>query len=97
MNKINLLPIGTVCKIKEKDVEAMIIGYFEVNKKNKTIYDYKAVIYPYGILNLKIHFYFNTNDIEKVLYRGYDNINFKAFELGVNKALNNEKMEDIFK
>ena len=94
---INLLPIGTICKITDDDVSAMIIGYFEIDKKTKATYDYKAVIYPFGLLNADIHFAFNEKDIKEVLFKGFINQSFKAFERGVNKALNGEDVNDMFK
>ena len=95
--KVDLLPIGTVCKVTDKDVYAMIIGYLEVDKKTKKTFDYKAVIYPFGLLNVNIHFAFNNKDIKEVLFKGYSNQNFRSFALGVNKAINNEKITDLFK
>lgn len=94
---VNLLPIGTVCKVTDEEVYAMIIGYFDVEEKTKKKYDYKAVVYPFGLLNPNIHLAFNEKDIKEVLFKGYANQNFRSFEQGVNKALNNEKLTDIFK
>ena len=94
--ELKLLPIGTVCKIKEKNVEVMIIGYFDVDKNTKVVKDYKAVVYPYGVLNLDYYYTFNEKDIEKVLFEGYHNLNYDAFLLGVNKAINNVSFKDIF-
>ena len=84
---IDLLPLGTVCKISAMKADVMIIGYFMDNDETKETYLYRAIPYPYGILRYDKCISFNTKDIEKIIYKGFENIEFQAFQLGVNAAL----------
>ena len=68
------LPLGTVFKIKDNELQFMIIGY--KNHKNiKDNYDYLAVVHPVGIGYLKIRnkdiFLIKKNEIEEIYSIGY--------------------------
>ncbi len=68
------LPIGSVVKIKESDVNLMIIGYNF--PKDDKIYDYVAVIHLVGI-GLKMAgrstdlVVFNRSSVKEVFFVGY--------------------------
>ena len=72
MNEV--LPVGTVLKIKDNNIQLMIIGYDY--KYEDRLYDYVSVIHPIGIeaLLTKINkniIFFNQEDIEEVYSLGY--------------------------
>ena len=69
------MPIGTVVKLKKSDALFMIIGYnakYEEDKKN----DYIAYLYPMGFTNKEDNFLFDYEDIDKVVFKGYNDINY---------------------
>lgn len=70
----NLLPIGSVVLLKEGSKKLMIIGIKPVkeDEPNK-IYDYIGVIYPEGFLGNQYNFLFNHEDINDVVFTGYNN------------------------
>lgn len=78
-----LLPIGSVVKLKEEEQLFMIYGRFFENKNTKKIYDYLACMYPEGRLDSKINFAFNDSDIEEVYFIGFKN----ELELEMKKDL----------
>ena len=68
----DLLPIGSVIKIKNKKVKYIIIG--RKIRFRDVIYDYGCVIYPYGMLiDKKSIYYFNDNAVEYVAFIGNNN------------------------
>ena len=74
MKKIkDLLPIGTIVKLKDATRPLMIYGVMQRNsEKPDIIYDYVGLPYPEGYLHEKLKFMFQQEDIEEVLFRGYE-------------------------
>lgn len=67
-----ILPIGTVVKLKTGTDKLMINGYLHVELKDKNkLYDYSGVKYPEGQLNTEESYLFDTDQIERVYYMGY--------------------------
>ncbi len=74
MKKEGFLPIGSVVKIKDTpDQLFMIFGWLQKSTAKEEIYDYIAVMYPEGLANKILSFYFNDEDIEEVLFKGWQN------------------------
>lgn len=75
-----LLPIGSIVKVENIEQRLMIIG---VLQKMKTIpekdFDYAAVPYPEGLHDMRMNIGFNHNNIEEVVFRGYEDKERKAF------------------
>ncbi|MFK5676429.1 DUF4176 domain-containing protein [Ligilactobacillus sp. LYQ60] len=69
---MNYLTIGSVVELRHEDVQVMIIGRGIVYSQhgNKDLYDYRGCIYPYGFTQ-KSDILFNSNDITKILFMGY--------------------------
>lgn len=97
------LPIGTVVMLKEAKRPIMITSYcvFAVATK-KEVYDYGGCFYPVGILDPNLIQAFNHNQIEKVLYMGYETDEHKKFSEGLNnnydeivKMIKSGKKQDI--
>lgn len=86
----NLLPIGTVVRVKEANKKMMIIGILQQNKTER--YDYMAILHPEGFLSEKEIYMFNHEDIEEVNYLGFMDSEFQAFRNTLIKILeeNNE-------
>lgn len=67
-----LLPIGTIIKTKDRDIVLfMLIGYYPQIQENEKIFDYLAVLYPYGIDNDESFYTINSEQITEVVYAGY--------------------------
>ncbi len=74
MKNDDFLPIGSVVKIKDApDQLFMIFGWLQKSTVKDEVYDYIAVMYPEGLANMLLCFYFNDEDIEEVLFRGFQN------------------------
>lgn len=94
----NLLPIGTIVKLKGFDKLMMIFGVLQKNaSRPDIIYDYISVPYPEGHYDSKLHIGFNQADIESVIFKGYEDENNerKAFLASLDiAAMFKEKMEN---
>lgn len=86
-----LLPIGSVVLLKDGTKKLMIIGIKPVSsdKPNK-VYDYIGVLYPEGFLSNDYNFLFNNDDINDVVFTGYDNPERQSFIKTVAEAYEKE-------
>lgn len=77
----DLLPIGSVVMIKNAKKALMIFGIKQMEADEETAkeYDYIGVFYPEGNIGSKFQFMFNHEDIEEVLFTGYDTPERKEF------------------
>ena len=68
----NLLPIGSVVKLKGGQKRLMITGFLQVeqeeNKKN--VWDYSGCLYPAGMITSENNYVFNHSQIEEVYFTG---------------------------
>ena len=95
MNNINkILPIGSIVKIEKNKSKIMIVGYLP--KANKKTYLYAGILYPYGLFDFDNYICFNNNIITDTIFKGYDDINYKAFEKGLIAGINKKDINEIF-
>jgi hypothetical protein len=74
----DLLPIGSVIKLKKIDQPIVIVGYLVGN--GKKVYDYVGFPYPEGIFSMKTQLLFDKDLINEVVHEGYKFKNFKQVE-----------------
>ena len=75
-----LLPIGSVVLLKEGRKKLMIIGIKPVtDEEPEKVYDYIGVLFPEGYLNNEYNFLFNHEDINDIVFWGYNNPERKTF------------------
>lgn len=69
----DLLPIGSIVLLKDGEKRLMINGVMQNDAggtgKN---YDYLGVLYPEGHIGEGFQYLFNHEDIEKIVFRGYE-------------------------
>ena len=91
----NLLPIGSVVLLKEGTKKLMIIGMKPMSTdKPDVIYDYVGVLYPEGFLSSEYSFMFNHEDINDVIFTGYNNPEREMFMEVVEEAYRMEVEKD---
>ncbi|MBM7643054.1 DUF4176 domain-containing protein [Streptococcus loxodontisalivarius] len=78
MTERQVLPIGTVVRVKKASENLMISTLFPVTEKNgeRGYFDFGAVPLPLGVTNEQTAF-FNKEDIEEVVFVGYIDIHFQ--------------------
>ncbi len=69
---LNILPIGSIVYLKDGSQKLMILNRGATIKQNgeDVLFDYSSAIYPMG-LNPEQIFYFNQEDIDRVVFNGY--------------------------
>lgn len=67
-----LLPIGSIIWLKEAQKALMIFGVKQSNMDTGEEYDYIGVLYPEGNMGTESQFLFQHEDIEKVVFRGFE-------------------------
>lgn len=70
-----LLPIGSVVRLKDAEKYLMIFGIKQSTseQENEEVSDYICVPYPEGNLGLEYQFLINHEDIEEIIFRGFEN------------------------
>ena len=81
------LPIGSVVLLKNGVKTVMIYGRKQIAVKDGKEYDYIACLYPEGNLSDDFTYLFNIEDVDKVVFTGYQCDEEEAFK----KVLNGEK------
>ena len=88
------LPIGTICKLKNGVKNIMITGFCPVtDESEKGMYDYCGCLYPEGMISSDMNLLFDNDQIEEVLFKGFENaeeVEFKKKLVEImNKKFNN--------
>jgi len=65
------LPIGSVVILKEGEEPLMICGRQQIHLETNTVYDYASYYYPEGSISDEYTFFFDHDDIDKILFTGY--------------------------
>ncbi len=73
----NILPIGSVVKLKNNLKKVMITGYNQVLVDGLDIWDYAGVIFPEGYLDKTKTIVFMKDSIEKVYFLGYQDEDYE--------------------
>ncbi len=80
MEKERFLPIGSVVLLKNATKPVMITGYSIIGNANsenpeeitKKMYEYGCCVYPEGVLSTNLIGGFDHEQIEKILFVGYE-------------------------
>ena len=72
---LELLPIGSVVKLKDAEKPLMIFGIMQRVKHNDTTetFEYIGVPYPVGFVDYRLTLGFNHEQISEVVFEGYRN------------------------
>lgn len=74
-----LLPIGTVVKLKDGEKSLMIYGVFQNHTESNTQYDYVACLYPEGNISHEFTYLFNHEQIDEIEYLGFVNAEHQLY------------------
>ncbi|MDO5138650.1 MAG: DUF4176 domain-containing protein [Oscillospiraceae bacterium] len=79
-----LIPAGSVVLLKNAVKRLMIIGVLQQKKTEliegiPAVYDYIGVPYPEGYIGADSAFLFNREDIEEIVFTGYDDEEREGF------------------
>lgn len=76
-----ILSIGTIIITKDGNIPLMVVSRGALFDNNGTVgyFDYSAVPYPTGITDGEEFAFFNREDIESIIYFGYQNSDEQIF------------------
>lgn len=79
MERIELLPLGSIVYLKEGNKKVLIIARGLVAKNNDgfVFFDYGGVPYPEGLQNDQMA-YFQHESVSKVVFKGYTDLDDEA-------------------
>lgn len=86
-----LLPVGSVVLLKDATKKLMIIGILQVNPTDDKVYDYLGVPYPEGFVGKDNNFLFNHEDVNDVIFEGYNNPERETFMQAMEYIYENQK------
>ncbi len=90
MKNKKFLSIGSVVMLKGAKKALMIIGFCAgTSDEKEKKYDYLGCLYPVGVFSEKSYFFFNHDDIDKVIYLGYTDQEDKEFRSKLLKEMGN--------
>lgn len=87
--KTELLPIGSVVRLKNANHDLCIIGYAVISEN--VMYDYIGFAYPEGFVSNEKNFIFNHEDIETTKYVGEENDDFYEAKKNILEVLNSQR------
>lgn len=91
---VDYLPIGTIVELSDGE-KIMIVGYFVVDGEDETnIYDYCGCAYPEGYDEISEMYLFDEEQIEKVLFIGYEDDEGKQYRSDMAKEID-ETYSDV--
>lgn len=67
-----LLPIGSVIMLRGAKKALMVFGICQTQKDTGKEFDYIGVLWPEGNMGAKTQVLFSHDDIEQVVFTGYD-------------------------
>lgn len=83
------LPIGSIVKTNKINKKLMIVGFSQIRDDEKIEqYDYVSVLYPAGVFSEDSFLFFNSDDINEVLFKGYEDDEREEFLKIVSEAEN---------
>lgn len=85
-----LLPIGSVVLLEDSNKKLMITGRLQIQLEgeNKNPWDYCACLYPEGNLRPESSLLFNHEQIEKVYFTGFQDIEELEYNKKISEYLN---------
>jgi len=98
---IDYLPIGSVVLLEGGTKKLMITGFCTVPEESpEEMYDYCGCVFPEGVLSSDETYVFDHNQIQDVLFIGYENDEQKSFKESLTDTIGNmykDVMETVVK
>ena len=85
--KINLLPIGSVVRLRDGNKRLMVCGRVQTDVATGKTYDYSACLYPEGMINSEEMYLFDNENIETLFFIGFQDEEEIAFRKFIDEQL----------
>lgn len=90
-----ILPVGSVVKLKKADKRVMITGIIQIITETNKKFDYMGVPYPEGFVGLESQVFFQHQDIEKIFFMGFVDIERQKFIIEITKKLQEKYQKEM--
>lgn len=88
----DVLPIGTVVTLKNGTKKLMVFGIIQsFQDDTDKEYDYIGVPYPEGNMGQDYQYMFNHEDIDKVHFRGFEDVERQEFIYNLTEFYKNKQ------
>lgn len=94
MRGLDLLPIGSIVKLYNLEKKVMIFGILQQDLSGKNRFDYIGVPYPEGHQDPRINLGFNNQDVEEVVFRGFEDDEYDLLMVGLAEAFAKKEQEN---
>lgn len=93
---MSLFPLGSVVKLKKakNDIWVMITDKYVKSNHLKRFVEYSGVVYPDGQIE-DMEIYFNSEDIQKILFEGYKDSNEVEYFNKLKKEYSDNNIQKI--
>ncbi len=93
MNKdmMGVLPLGSVVLLKDAKRYLVVMGYLIIEEGTNKVWDYMGCAYPIGAISSDAILTFDTNQIEKVIFKGFSDEEGENFRKKVSYHIGDEK------
>lgn len=85
--KRNLLPIGSVVRLRDGNKRLMVCGRVQTDVATGKTYDYSACLYPEGVINSEEMYLFDNENIETLFFIGFQDEEEIAFRKFIDEQL----------
>lgn len=87
------LPIGSVVLLKESRKRVMIVGVKQKQANTEKVWDYSACLFPEGIINPERLFLFDSEQIERLYFVGFQDGESLGFLNKLNTLVESEEIK----
>lgn len=88
-DQVELLPLGTIVRLEGTERKLMVVGRalaVDLNGDGPELYDYAAVVYPFGLIGDAI-VYINNESIIEVVFKGFSDEENEETVVAITAAL----------
>lgn len=85
--KRNLLPIGSVVRLRDGNKRLMVCGRVQTDVATGKTYDYSACLYPEGMINSEEMYLFDNENIKTLFFVGFQDEEEIAFRKFIDEQL----------
>lgn len=98
MEREKYIPLGSVVRLKDANASVMVTGYAAVDEEEKNkVYDYAGCQYPEGVIDQDELLLFDHNQIDQIIYIGYESEEYKKYIKEVETAVENYEQSKLTK
>lgn len=90
-NTKSVLPLGSVVLLKDAKRYLVVMGYLIIEEGTNKVWDYMGCAYPIGAISSDAILTFDTNQIEKVIFKGFSDEEGENFRKKVSYHIGDEK------